>query len=64
VTPQLNGKDSQLSAAALLFLENRKTTHIAVTLHSLIIGVFHKKEWKKTEFTLISHILCKALSNC
>lgn len=50
MTPQLNGKDTQLSAAALLFLENGKTTHIAVMLHSLVIGVFPREVWKKTEF--------------
>lgn len=62
-TPQLNGKDTQLSAAALLFLENGKTTHIAVTLHSLVIGVLPKKVWEKTDFIPISHILGQALSN-
>lgn len=63
VTPQVNDKDTQLSAAALLLLENGKTTHSAVTLHSLLVGVFLKKVWKKTEFIMISHILSRTLSN-
>lgn len=57
IAPQLNSKDIHLSAAASLVLENGRTAHLAVTLRKVIIEVFSKKVWEKTEVTSISHIL-------
>lgn len=59
MAPKLPGEEIPLSASALLCLENGKAALIAV---SLGMGI-PSKVWEKAEFTLISHILGKAVSN-
>lgn len=59
MAPQVPGEDMPLSASALLCLENGKAALVTV---SLGMGI-PSKVWEKVEFTLIPHILGKALSN-